>query len=76
MDQERVKNLPFLLKNMAKTLFLPRYWQLVPRHGMFGRVAQLVEQRTENPRVDSSILSPATTSPPFVLFQGSTFESA
>src|SRR3954469_15763186 len=27
-----------------------------------GRVAQLVEQRTENPRVDGSIPSPATTS--------------
>ena len=26
-----------------------------------GRVAQLVEQRTENPRVGSSILPPATT---------------
>ena len=25
-----------------------------------GRVAQSVEQRIENPRVDSSILSPAT----------------
>ena len=26
-----------------------------------GQIAQLVEQRTENPRVDSSILSLATT---------------
>ena len=26
----------------------------------YGRVAQSVEQRIENPRVDSSILSPAT----------------
>ena len=26
-----------------------------------GRVAQSVEQRIENPRVDSSILSPATS---------------
>ncbi len=34
---------------------------------MTGRVAQLVEQRTENPRVDSSILSSATISPILVL---------
>ena len=27
----------------------------------YGRVAQLVEQRIENPRVGSSILPPATT---------------
>ena len=33
-----------------------------------GRVAQLVEQRTENPRVGSSILPPATIPSPFKLF--------
>jgi hypothetical protein len=42
----------------------PKRWNapqfLVPRHIFIGRVAQLVEQRIENPRVGSSILSPAT----------------
>ena len=32
--------------------------------GLFGQVAQLVEQRTENPRVGSSILPLATATKP------------
>ena len=33
-----------------------------------GQVAQLVEQRIENPRVDGSIPSPATTSKLLIIF--------
>jgi hypothetical protein len=36
-----------------------------------GRVAQLVEQRTENPRVGSSILPPAT-----IQFSGLPFQTS
>jgi hypothetical protein len=35
---------------------------------LFAEVAQLVEQRTENPRVGSSILPLGTTFPFFLIF--------
>ena len=41
------------------------------RHLKNGRVAQLVEQRTENPRVGSSILPPATITSTFIFLVSS-----
>lgn len=38
------------------------YGAFVPKYAYRGQVAQLVEQRIENPRVDGSIPSLATTS--------------
>ncbi len=45
---------------MSPAAFSERSAQLLASDPDHGRVAQLVEQRIENPRVDSSILSPAT----------------
>ena len=49
------------LKKVKNSVDAPKRDYLNAVFLKYGRIAQLVEQRTENPCVPSSILGPATT---------------